>query len=599
MANYKLITSEPTGTSSVLVFQAGATNTVVASVSAFATATSDVLEVLIKKNGGSVIEIAKKTAASASTPEEMLTAPVALEALDELYVRTSRTGAKFVVTYVEETDVPSDTALGGLADVDTTGVTDGQSLVYSSATSQWEPQTVSGGGGGASDLDGLSDVVITSASTGKILRHNGTNWVDSVNTTDIVTEGTNLYYTDARADARIAAASFGDLNDVDLTGLTSGDGLEWDGTNWVPTTSAGGNHAFHQIAVVGQTVVEADSANDVLELAEGTGINITTDATNDKITFAVDATADEIDDTSTTNKFVTQTELDKLGHITITQAVDLDATELVANTAFATSNANQSSLANLTASIQNHTDVVLSQSVPANLPDDVFLQWDANTLKWNDKVLTLDDHDNVDLTTTAPTNGDILEFDGTNFVPVAPTAVPSSIDNLTDVDTSTTSPSTGDVLEWDGSNWVPAAPSGGGSNIHDTDTTFTNAGDYDAGADLMDFTTTALTLAAGKPYALASTGWAVASNADSSSNAMIAVCTSDSTTGSAMLLRGLVRASDTLSGNIGDPVYLGTGSKWTMTAPTSGASVVVLGRLIDATNNVVWFDPDKTVITLQ
>lgn len=35
-----------------------------------------------------------------------------------------------------------------------------------------------GGGGGASNLDALTDVVITSAATGDILRFNGTNWVD-------------------------------------------------------------------------------------------------------------------------------------------------------------------------------------------------------------------------------------------------------------------------------------------------------------------------------------------------------------------------------------------------------------------------------------
>ncbi|RZW41016.1 MAG: hypothetical protein EX263_13000 [Flavobacteriaceae bacterium] len=36
-----------------------------------------------------------------------------------------------------------------------------------------------------------------------------------------------------------------------------------------------------------------------------------------------------------------------------------------------------------------------------------------------------------------------------------------NINHLDDVDTNTTSPNVGDVLEWDGSNWVPAAPSGG------------------------------------------------------------------------------------------------------------------------------------------
>ncbi len=37
------------------------------------------------------------------------------------------------------------------------------------------------------------------------------------------------------------------------------------------------------------------------------------------------------------------------------------------------------------------------------------------------------------------------------------------IDDLTDVDTTTSAPSVGEQLEWDGSNWVPAAAGGGGS----------------------------------------------------------------------------------------------------------------------------------------
>ncbi len=35
-----------------------------------------------------------------------------------------------------------------------------------------------GGGGGTTMLDDLSDVVITSATTGEFLRYNGSNWVD-------------------------------------------------------------------------------------------------------------------------------------------------------------------------------------------------------------------------------------------------------------------------------------------------------------------------------------------------------------------------------------------------------------------------------------
>jgi hypothetical protein len=44
-------------------------------------------------------------------------------------------------------------------------------------------------GGGASTLDGLTDVVITAAASGDILRHNGTNWVDAVGTTHFEVAG--------------------------------------------------------------------------------------------------------------------------------------------------------------------------------------------------------------------------------------------------------------------------------------------------------------------------------------------------------------------------------------------------------------------------
>ena len=43
----------------------------------------------------------------------------------------------------------------------------------------------------------------------------------SNHSTTNLSEGTNLYYTNARADARIAAASIGALADVDVTGVAN------------------------------------------------------------------------------------------------------------------------------------------------------------------------------------------------------------------------------------------------------------------------------------------------------------------------------------------------------------------------------------------
>ena len=58
-------------------------------------------------------------------------------------------------------------------------------------------------------------------------------------TTDNVTEGSsNLYFTNARADARIGAASIDDLSDVEITSNAIGKVLGWNGSNWVPVNQS-------------------------------------------------------------------------------------------------------------------------------------------------------------------------------------------------------------------------------------------------------------------------------------------------------------------------------------------------------------------------
>ena len=73
-------------------------------------------------------------------------------------------------------------------------------------------------------------------------------------TSDNVTEGSsNLYFTNARADARIGAADIADLNNVNNASPTDGQVLTWDNSNsyWKPATPSGG----------GSTVVERFKIN--------------------------------------------------------------------------------------------------------------------------------------------------------------------------------------------------------------------------------------------------------------------------------------------------------------------------------------------------
>jgi len=66
------------------------------------------------------------------------------------------------------------------------------------------------------------------------------------NTDEIAEGSSNLYFTNARADARIAAASLTDLSDVSA-GATSGQVLKWNGSAWAPaddaTSGGGGTNA--------------------------------------------------------------------------------------------------------------------------------------------------------------------------------------------------------------------------------------------------------------------------------------------------------------------------------------------------------------------
>ena len=59
-------------------------------------------------------------------------------------------------------------------------------------------------------------------------------------TTADLSESGNLYYTNARADARIAAASLSSLTNVSSTAPNSNQVLQWNGTAWAPATTAAG-----------------------------------------------------------------------------------------------------------------------------------------------------------------------------------------------------------------------------------------------------------------------------------------------------------------------------------------------------------------------
>ena len=230
-------------------------------------------------------------------------------------------------------------------------------------STQWvQPTTPSygSGSGGATIINELSDVTITSPSAGQVLKYNGTAWINDADATaggagvgtvttvsvasangfagsvatasstpaiTIATSITGLLKgngtaisaavsgTDYQApvsatgilkssgvSGNVSAATAGTDYQAPITLTTtgsSGAATFSSGTLNIPQYSGDGesSDSFAIIAVAGQTSLTADSANDTLTLVAGSNITITTNSSTDTITIAASGSAGNIFET--------------------------------------------------------------------------------------------------------------------------------------------------------------------------------------------------------------------------------------------------------------------------------------------------------------
>lgn len=149
-------------------------------------------------------------------------------------------------------------------------------------------------------IGSLSDVTITSIGTGEVLVWNGSAFVNNTLAEASIAAASHTHTAsevtdfDTAADARIAAANLEALADVTETTITTGDVLRWNGSAWV-------NYADSNYAAASHTHVAADIS----------------DSTADGRTILTSADANPYTDAEQT----------KVGHISVTQAVDLDQME--------------------------------------------------------------------------------------------------------------------------------------------------------------------------------------------------------------------------------------------------------------------------------
>jgi len=101
-------------------------------------------------------------------------------------------------------------------EIDTTGAQNEQVLKFNSALNKFVPGTDNATvPGSLGSINEHNDVTITSASSGQVLKWNGTAWVNAADNA-----GTTI-------------SSIDDINDVTITSATSGQFLKWNGTEWV------------------------------------------------------------------------------------------------------------------------------------------------------------------------------------------------------------------------------------------------------------------------------------------------------------------------------------------------------------------------------
>lgn len=108
------------------------------------------------------------------------------------------------------------------------------------------------------NLTNVGGVSISSPASGEVLKYNGTNWVNAaestgstVSVTQIQSTGTKIATitvdsvgTDIYAPTGGGASALNDLSDVTITSATTGQILQYDGTDWVNAAPSGGGHTI-------------------------------------------------------------------------------------------------------------------------------------------------------------------------------------------------------------------------------------------------------------------------------------------------------------------------------------------------------------------
>jgi len=336
-----------------------------------------------------------------------------------------------------------------LSDVEAaTGIVTGDVLQWSGST--WAH--VAATSIGATTLEALTDTTITAAASGDFLRHNGTAWVDSaIQNGDI----SSTMVTQHQGDLAITVSQVTDFDPSDYVTTTDGN------TNYVLASAVGANNGVASLDASGlvPSTQLPSYVDDVIEFDQPLATP-GTPVVGDLPSGETAATGKIYVDTATNDVY------------------RWSGSAFVNITDFATPDHD----------LTTHGDVTITTVATGELLQYTGSEWENQTL---DEVgLSIGNMSDVDITTTAPTTGQVLAWDGTSeFTPISVSSLSTSdsVGSLTDTTISGT-PADNEVLAYDTatSEWInqTAAEAGlaAASHTHTHD-------------DITDFDTESATIA--------------------------------------------------------------------------------------------------------
>ena len=325
--------------------------------------------------------------------------------------------------------------------------------------------TIEVGSGGAASLNELSDVTITTPAINQVLKYNGSTFVNSAiaygdisgkpTLSTVATSGSYTDLTNRPTLSTVATSgsyndltnrpslvtTLGGLTDVTVTGVTSGQVLQYNGSGWVAgNVSAGGATSLSGLSDV--SLVSVSSGQYLrYDGSKFINTNIAYSDVTGKPTLSTVATSGSYTDLS--NKPTIPTSLNNLsdvayigaqaGHVLRYSGTVFNSTKLSYN------DLNDTPTLSTVATSGSYTDLTNKPSIPTSISD------------------------LSDVSTSGIVSGQVLQWNGSSFVPATVSGGGGGASSLAELsDVNTTGAANGDVLTYDGSNWLPQALGSGG-----------------------------------------------------------------------------------------------------------------------------------------